>query len=185
MAVHAYTLHPRPTPESRHDRSWAPPGLGDPDGTIPSQWFSGAGTADLHAFLKSGLDVLVVAAPLTGRTEHLLGAVEFAVLAGGAAAGKGRTFVVNVARGAVVDTEALVDALRGGLVRGAALDVTDPEPLPEGHVLWGMENVIVTPHVSGASTRYFERVLAILEGNLARLAQGEELVNLVDRDRGY
>jgi phosphoglycerate dehydrogenase-like enzyme len=182
MTVHAYTLHPRPTPDSRHDRSWAPAGLGDPDGSLPSKWFSGAETEDLHAFLKSGLDLLVVAAPLTGKTRHLLGSEEFEVLAG---AGKGRTFLANVARGAVVDTEALVDALGKGLVRGAALDVTDPEPLPDGHVLWGMENVIITPHVSGSSTRYFERVLAILEVNLGRLARGEELVNLVDRERGY
>ncbi|KAH6857075.1 oxidoreductase-like protein [Chaetomium sp. MPI-CAGE-AT-0009] len=169
MSVHAYTLHPRPTPASRRDRAWAPPGLGDPDGTLPTQWFSGADTADLHAFLASGLDLLVVAAPLTGKTRHLLGREEFAVLG---RAGRGRTF-------------GLVEALEGGLVRGAALDVTDPEPLPDGHVLWGARNVIVTPHVSGASTRYFERVLAILEVNLGRLGRGEELVNLVDRERGY
>ncbi|KAK3290512.1 uncharacterized protein B0H64DRAFT_368559 [Chaetomium fimeti] len=187
MSVHAYTLHPRPTPESRRDHGWAPPGLGDPDGTLPARWFSGAETADLHAFLGSGLDLLVVATPLTGRTKHLLGRGEFEVLgaAAGVGAGKGRTFVSNVARGEVVSTGDLVDALERGLVRGAALDVTDPEPLPDGHVLWGMGNVIVTPHVSGASTRYFERVLAILEVNLGRLGRGEELVNLVDRERGY
>lgn len=97
----------------------------------------------------------------------------------------GRTFIANIARGPLIDTDALLHALNGGLIRGAALDVTDPEPLPDGHPLWGARNVIITPHVSGASTRYFERVLAILEYNLGRLADGVELVNRVDRGRGY
>ncbi|KAK4155400.1 oxidoreductase-like protein [Chaetomidium leptoderma] len=181
MAVHAYTLHPRPTPESRRDRGWTAPGLGDPDGALPSKWFSGESAADLHAFLASGLDLLVIATPLTDRTQHLLSAAEFRVIAGR----KGRTFISNIARGPVIDTDALVDALEGGLIRGAALDVTDPEPLPDGHRLWGAKNVIITPHVSGASTRYVERVLAILVCNLGRLAEGGELVNEVDKKRGY
>lgn len=182
MAVHAYTLHPRTTPASRRDQGWTPPGLGDPDGTIPSAWFSGGTTVDLHTFLSSGLDLLVIATPLTTQTQHLLGAAEFEVLA---KAGKGRTFISNIARGPVINTDDLIAALEGGLVRGAALDVTDPEPLPDGHALWGAKNVIITPHVSGASTRYFERVLGILEENLGRVAEGEGLVNRVDKERGY
>ncbi|KAL2017325.1 hypothetical protein VTK56DRAFT_2298 [Thermocarpiscus australiensis] len=86
MTVHAYTLHPRPTPESRRDRGWTPPGLGDPDGVLPSKWFCGGTTADLHAFLASGLDLLVVATPLTSQTRHLLAEPEFRVLG---TAGKG------------------------------------------------------------------------------------------------
>ncbi|KAK3898459.1 oxidoreductase-like protein [Staphylotrichum tortipilum] len=183
MTVHAYTLHPRPTPESRRDHAWTPPGLGDPEGTIPSKWFSGGSTAELHEFLGSGLDLLVVAAPLTEKTQHILGREEFRLLA--EKNGKGKTFVSNIGRGPVVDTDALVDALEEGLVRGAALDVTDPEPLPDGHKLWGAKNVIITPHVSGASVRYFERVVAILEENLGRLVEGRELVNKVDPKRGY
>ncbi|KAK4238755.1 oxidoreductase-like protein [Achaetomium macrosporum] len=182
MTVHAYTLHPRPTPDSRRDHGWRPPGLGDPDGSLPAKWFSGASTADLHAFLASGLDLLVIATPLTERTQHLLTKAEFELLG---SCGKGRTFVSNIARGPVINTEDLRDALERGLIRGAALDVTDPEPLPDGHPLWGARNVIITPHVSGASTRYVERVLAILECNLSRLAEGVELVNRVDRKRGY
>ena len=182
MSVHAYTLHPRPTPDSRHDHGWTPPGLGDAAGDLPAKWFSGGTPEELHAFLGSGLDLLVIATPLTARTTHLLGKAEFEVLA---AAGKGRTFVSNVARGPVVDTEGLIDALEGGLIRGAALDVTDPEPLPDGHRLWGVKNVIITPHVSGATTKYFERVLGVLGENLGRLAGGRELVNRVDRGRGY
>jgi phosphoglycerate dehydrogenase-like enzyme len=220
MTVHAYTLHARPTPALRRDRAWTPPGLGDPEGVLPAKWFSGGSAAELHAFLRSGLDLLVVAAPLTGGTRGLLGGEEFRVLwegaDGGGGAGErggdgeadgrekeqgqggggeeddngklkkvGRTFIANVARGPVIDTDALLHALNGGLIRGAALDVTDPEPLPDGHPLWGAKNVIITPHVSGASTRYFERVMAILEFNLGRLAEGVELVNRVDRGRGY
>lgn len=183
MNVHAYTLHPRPTPESRRDRAWTPPGLGDPEGTIPTKWFSGGSTADLHAFLGSGLDLLVVSTPLTDQTKHILGREEFQLLA--EKNGHGKTFVSNVSRGGVLDTEALVEALETGLIRGAALDVTDPEPLPDGHALWGAKNVIITPHVSGASVRYFERVVSILEENLGRLVEGRELVNKVDRERGY
>ena len=182
MTVHAYTLHPRPTPESRRDHSWTPAGLGDPEGTIPAKWFSGGSPADVHAFLASGLDLLVIATPLTAQTKHLLSKAEFEVLAKTA---KGRTFVSNVARGPVIDTNALIEALEGGLIKGAALDVTDPEPLPDGHRLWGTKNVIITPHVSGASVKYFDRVLEILKENLKRLADGKELVNLVDKKRGY
>ncbi|GAB1318468.1 D-isomer specific 2-hydroxyacid dehydrogenase NAD-binding domain-containing protein [Madurella fahalii] len=183
MSVHAYTLHPRRTPSSRRDKSWTPPGLGDPEGIFPSKWFSGGSTADLHGFLASGLDLLVVATPLTDKTAYLLGKAEFEVLA--ADGRKGRAFVSNIARGAVIDTAALIDALDDGTIKGAALDVTDPEPLPDGHPLWKAKNVIITPHVSGASAKYFERVLAVLEFNLTRMSEGRELVNKVDKKAGY
>ncbi|KAK1759016.1 oxidoreductase-like protein [Echria macrotheca] len=182
MKIHAYTLHPRPTPTSRRDQGWSPPGLGDPEGTFPTKWFSGPSTTDLHAFLSSGLDLLVIATPLTDSTRHLLGPEEFKILHESM---KGRTFVSNIARGPVVDTDALIEALEGGLIRGAALDVTDPEPLGDGHPLWGARNVIITPHVSGASTAYVERALAILRENLVRFSEGGRLVNLVDKKRGY
>ncbi|KAK0717858.1 D-isomer specific 2-hydroxyacid dehydrogenase [Lasiosphaeria miniovina] len=158
MKVHAYTLHARPTPESRRDLSWAPDGLGDPDGVFPS----------------SGLDLLVIATPLTDNTRHLIAAAEFRILA---AQGKGKTYVSNIARGPVVSTDDIIDALNQGLIRGAALDVTDPEPLPDGHVLWSTKNVIITPHVSGGSTSYNTRVLSILEHNLRRFSEGQELTN--------
>lgn len=182
MNVHAYTLHPRPTPESRRDASWSPASLGDPDGTFPSKWFSGGTTEDLHAFLRSGLDLLVVATPLTNGTQHLLAKREFEVLA---EAGRGRTYVSNVARGPVISTDDVIDALEEGLIRGAALDVTDPEPLPDGHKLWGAKNVIITPHVSGASKAYGNRVLAVLQHNLERLVEGKGVANLVNKERGY
>jgi len=79
----------------------------------------------------------------------------------------------------------LIEALEKGWVRGAALDVTDPEPLPEGHPLWSAPNLQITPHVSGHTKVYGDRVLGILEHNLGRLSRGEKLVNEVDRELGY
>jgi phosphoglycerate dehydrogenase-like enzyme len=179
MEVHAFNLHPRETPESRKDRSYHPPGMGDPDRTLPAKWFSGSTTRELHSFLSSGLDLLVVAVPLTDKTRHLIGRSELEIL------GKSRAFISNIARGPIIDTEALIDALNNEVIRGAALDVTDPEPLTEGHPLWHAKNVIITPHVSGASTNYSKRVLAILEVNLERLSLGQELMNRVSRREGY
>lgn len=182
MSVHAYTLHAKDTPEARRDTSYTPPNTGDPDGLLPARWFSGGSTADIHNFLSSGLDLLVIALPLTDKTKHLLGRAEFDVLAN---VGQGKTFVTNIARGPIVVTEDLIEALNGGTIKGAALDVSDPEPLPEWHPLWKAKNVIITPHVSGASTAYYERVLRILELNLGLLGEGKELTNTVNRKEGY
>ncbi|SPN99058.1 related to glycerate dehydrogenase [Cephalotrichum gorgonifer] len=179
MDVHAYTLHPRSTPESRRDNGYYPPGLGDPEGTFPSKWFSGGSTADLHAFLSSGLDLVVICLPLTPRTHHLISAPELKVMA------EKRTFVSNIARGPVVNTDDLINALEDGTIRGAALDVTDPEPLPEGHALWSAKNLIVTPHISGASVTYVDRVFEILSLNIGRLSEGTGLANEVSRKDGY
>ncbi|KAM3554687.1 hypothetical protein ARSEF4850_006349 [Beauveria asiatica] len=179
MLVHAYTLHPRRTPSSRRDDSYAPPGLGDPSGALPDRWFAGGSTAELHAFLGSGLDLLVVALPLTPQTRGLVAQAEFEVL------GANKTFVSNIGRGPIVDTDDLVDALERGVIRGAALDVTDPEPLPEDHPLWRAKNVIITPHVSGSSSKYMERVFEVLLASLTRLSNGERLMNLINRREGY
>lgn len=179
MDVHAYTLHPKNTPEERRDETYTPPGLGDVEGKFPSKWFSGGSKADLHAFLGSDLDLLVIAVPLTPQTTHLIGREEFEVMS------KKRTFVSNIARGPVVKTDDIIEALNSETIRGAALDVTDPEPLPDGHELFGAKNVIITPHVSGGSTKYAERVLEILKQNLTRLSQGREFVNKVNRKEGY
>ncbi|TDZ38003.1 D-2-hydroxyacid dehydrogenase [Colletotrichum trifolii] len=177
--VHAYTLHPRPTPDSKRDNGYTPPGLGDPEGKFPAKWFSGASKADLHAFLGSGLDLLVVATPLTDKTSHLLAREEFEILS------EKKTFVSNIARGPILNTDDLIEALDEGLIRGAALDVTDPEPLPEGHPLWKAKNLLITPHISGLSTSYADRVFAILEQNLKRLSEGKRLVNVVNKREGY
>ena len=186
MEVYAYTLHPRDTPESRRDDGFTPPGTGDPEGIYPTKWFSGSTRADRHAFLSSGLDLLVVATPLTDQTTHLLGAEELKLLGNTRDDGTHRAgFLSNIARGPIVETEALIEALDKGILRGAALDVTDPEPLPDGHPLWSAKNIIITPHISGLSTKYDERVYAILEDNLQRLSDGRPLLNRVSRRKGY
>ena len=111
--------------------------------------------------------------------EFAVSTPEFEVLA------KKKAFISNIARGPIIETERLIEALDGELLRGAALDVTDPEPLPDGHPLWSAKNIIITPHVSGGSTKYNARVLAILEENLGRLRDGRQLANEVSRREGY
>ena len=196
--VYAYTAHPRPTPESRRDKAYHVPGLGDPEGKLPTRWFSGTTEGEVREFLTSGLDLLVVAVPLTDATRGLLGEAQFRALyeaapapSGGGGGGgeekkkKPRTYVTNIGRGPVVDTDALIQALDEGWIRGAALDVTDPEPLPENHPLWHKDNVIITPHVSGNSDHYTDRLLGIIDVNLERLSKGEEFINQVNKKQGY
>jgi len=183
MDVIAYTASPRKTPESKKDSGYIVPGTGDEDGLIPSAWYSGLDKASLHKFLNQDIDVLLVSVPLTEQTKHLLGAEEFAIL------GKTNAFIVNIARGAIIVQDELIEALgkkpeEGGL-RGAALDVTDPEPLPADSELWDIESVAVTPHVSGMGTMYANRTFEILEKNLTHIENGEKLINVVDKQKGY
>jgi phosphoglycerate dehydrogenase-like enzyme len=88
------------------------------------------------------------------------------------------TLLVNAARGPIVDTDALVDALHTGKIR-AALDVTDPEPLPDGHPLWSCPNLLLTPHVAGSSPQFAPRALRTAAGELRRYIDGEPLQNVV------
>ncbi|WP_435174772.1 D-2-hydroxyacid dehydrogenase [Halorussus sp. AFM4] len=117
-------------------------------------------------------DYLVLACPLTDTTRGLIGEAELKTLSPEAV-------LINVARGPVVDTDALLWALRGNHLRGAALDVTDPEPLPEDHPLWNLENCLVTPHCSGHTPKYYSRLADIVAENVRRLDSGEELTNRV------
>lgn len=191
--VYAYTAHPRPTPESRRDKAYHVPGLGDPEGTLPARWYSGTTEGEVREFLTSGLDLLVVAVPLTDATRGLLGEAQFRALyeaaptpsAEGGEKKKPRTYVTNIGRGPVIDTDALIQALDGGWIRGAALDVTDPEPLPDNHPLWHKDNVIITPHVSGNSDHYTDRLLEIIDINLEKLSKGEKFINQVNKKQGY
>ncbi|KFY00539.1 hypothetical protein V490_01299 [Pseudogymnoascus sp. VKM F-3557] len=184
MDIIAYTANPRTTPESKRDTGFIVPGtLGDREGTLPIAWHSGTDKASLHAFLGADLDYVLLALPLTGSTKQILGAEEFEIL------GRSGAFVLNIGRGESMDQDALIAALKkplgeGGL-RGAALDVATPEPLPETSELWGLKNVTITPHVSAWNGRYLERTIGVLEENLERGARGEGLVNVVDRERGY
>jgi phosphoglycerate dehydrogenase-like enzyme len=117
-------------------------------------------------------EFVVLACPLTETTRGLVDDEAFRTM-------RADAVLVNIARGPVVDTDALVSELRNNRIRGAALDVTDPEPLPEDHPLWGLGNVTITPHNAGHTPHYYERVADILAGNVGRLDDGEELENLV------
>lgn len=116
-------------------------------------------------------DVVILVTPLTEETKGLMGVKNLARMKDGA-------LLVNVARGGIVDTEALLAELNSGRLR-AALDVTDPEPLPPGHPLWSAPGVLVTPHVGGPSSAFFPRAKALLRGQLARFALDEPLHNVV------
>jgi phosphoglycerate dehydrogenase-like enzyme len=98
---------------------------------------------------------------------------------------KPSAYLVNIARGAIVDEAALVRALRQGWIAGAGLDVFEEEPLPADSPLWDLENALISPHVAGFTPRYDERAAALFAQNLARYLAGEPLLNLVDKARGY
>ncbi|GFN12474.1 D-isomer specific 2-hydroxyacid dehydrogenase family protein [Aspergillus tubingensis] len=185
MQVHAYTASPRPTPASRKDNGYIVPGTGDRDGTIPVSWHHGTDKASIHEFLSLGLDHLVIALPLTPQTTRMLGAEEFEILSNGVSAGRPRPYLTNISRGKVLDQDALIKALKEGVLGGAALDVADPEPLPEDSPLWDTPNVQISPHVSSAGREYIPRSLDIMRENVGRLERGEELLNGFKRGRGY
>jgi len=94
-------------------------------------------------------------------------------------------WLVNVARGAHVVTDDLVEALRAGMIGGAGLDVTDPEPLAKDHRLWTHPRVIVTPHTAGGSPRRAQRVIDTFCENLRRMRAGQPFIALIDKDKGY
>lgn len=124
-------------------------------------------------------DWVVIAAPATSETTHLIGAAELAAM-------KPSAYLVNIARGTLVDQDALIAALETNQIAGAFLDVTDPEPLPPEHPLWRAPNTIITMHLSGrAQTRMFQRASQLFLDNLARYRAGNPLINEVDLDRGY
>ncbi len=124
-------------------------------------------------------DWIVLAVPATPETEHMIGAVELAAM-------KRDAVLVNIARGSVIDQAALVTALDAGQIGGALLDVTTPEPLPEDHPLWALDNAQVTMHLSGrAQSRMFERSAARFLINLERYHRGEPLSPQVDYTAGY
>ena len=126
-------------------------------------------------FARSRIIMLVL--PDTVLTRGFVGKPELDSMHG--------AFLLNAGRGSAVQTNALVDALRDGRVRGAGLDVTDPEPLPAGHPLWGLPNVIISPHYAGTHPGYEEEAFDLFCGNLARYVAGEELLNVVDKSAGY
>ncbi|OGL13468.1 MAG: hypothetical protein A3I14_05205 [Candidatus Rokubacteria bacterium RIFCSPLOWO2_02_FULL_73_56] len=160
---------------ARHaDPDWCPPGTGDPEGALPDAWL---GPAELPELLARS-DAVVMCAPLTAETRRLLGAAEFRRM-------KPSAYFVNVGRGATVDERALAQALGEKRLAGAAVDVFAEEPPPAGHPLYGLDNVILSPHVSGFLPSYDDRCAELFAENLRRWLAGAPLLNLVDRARGY
>jgi phosphoglycerate dehydrogenase-like enzyme len=123
-------------------------------------------------------DWVVIAAPLTDETRGLFGAALLSNM-------RAEAWLVNVARGGIVDTEALVRALTSREIAGAALDVTDPEPLPDGHPLWGLDNAIITPHVANTWDMALPELRAMVRLNVERFTAGQPLTGVVDTSAGY
>jgi phosphoglycerate dehydrogenase-like enzyme len=136
------------------------------------------GLADEVNTLATQADVVINTAPLTDRTRGMFNAEFFAAM-------KPTAYFVSVGRGASTVTADLLAALENGEFAGAGLDVTDPEPLPEGHPLWAMPRVIITPHTAGRSDKSRDRLFLLVQENLRRYVAGEPMLSVVDIDRGY
>lgn len=134
--------------------------------------------ADRSAHALPGADVVFLALALTPETEGIISAEELSLM-------EGHAWLINVARGRHVVTDDLVDALRDGVIGGAGLDVTDPEPLPEGHPLWSLPNCLITPHVGNTPAMAEPLLAQRITANVRRFGDGEELIGLVDVDAGY
>jgi phosphoglycerate dehydrogenase-like enzyme len=128
--------------------------------------------------LLSQSDWVVISAPMTPETRGRIGEKELRGM-------KQSAYIINIARGAIIQEKALIKALQEGWIAGAGLDVFEKEPLPEDSPLWAMENVIITGHYAGSTPFYFERVMEIFLENLRRYQDGRPLINVVDKQRGY
>jgi phosphoglycerate dehydrogenase-like enzyme len=136
------------------------------------------GLADEVNMLASQADVVINTAPLTDRTRGMFNAEFFAVM-------KPSAYFISVGRGASTVTADLIAALEKGEIAGAGLDVTDPEPLPEGHPLWTTPRVIISPHSASRSDKGRDRMFLLVQENLRRYVMGEPMLSVVDIERGY
>ncbi len=123
-------------------------------------------------------DVVVLACPLTAETKGLIGSQQLKAM-------KPSTYLINIARGPIVQTPALVEALEKKQIAGAGLDVTDPEPLPDRHPLWKLSNCVISPHIGGQSPDALDRQWRLWRENVRRFAAGEPLLCVVDKQKGY
>ncbi len=158
----------------KRDCGYVEPGVGDPEGELPDMWFT---RNQLYDLLGQS-DFLLVATPLTDETRDLIGERELRQM-------KPTAFLVNIARGGIVNESALVQALKENWIAGAGMDVFEKEPLPAESELWKCENAIVAPHVSSATPHYDDRAVELFCENLRRYLRSDELLNLVNRERGY
>jgi phosphoglycerate dehydrogenase-like enzyme len=135
-------------------------------------------TSDTLHQLLACCDYVVVTAPLTTKTRHMIGEAEFGAM-------KSSAVIVNVGRGAVIDEEALVRALTNGRIRGAGLDVFEHEPLPHGHPLYKLENVLLSPHCADNTPDWKDRAMTFFLEQYRRFERGEPLTNVVNKQLGY
>lgn len=134
--------------------------------------------ADQLREMLSESDYIVVTLPLTEETRGKIGEAEFAVMKKGAV-------VINLGRGPTIDEQALIRALSEGRIRGAALDVFDEEPLPQGHPFYSLENVLLSPHCADHTSDWLDNAMRFFLAQLQRFRRGEALLNLVDKKAGY
>ncbi|RMG93874.1 MAG: D-2-hydroxyacid dehydrogenase [Chloroflexi bacterium] len=156
------------------DTGFMIPGVGDPTGNLPDRIYPGEATRSMVA----ECDYVVITLPHTSKTHHIFDEAMFRQM-------KPNCVVINVGRGGLIDEKALIKALKKGWIAGAGLDVFETEPLPESSPLWQMENVILTPHISGFTPYYDDRVTDLFAENLRRYLAGEPLLNVVNRDEEY
>jgi phosphoglycerate dehydrogenase-like enzyme len=123
-------------------------------------------------------DVVFISAPHTPKSHKMVGPQQFDLMKKGA-------YFIAVSRGGIYDLNSLVKALDEKRLAGAGVDVTDPEPLPKGHPLWKFDNVIITPHIAGRSDRDNARMVGTVKENIKRFVNGEPLINVVDKQKGY
>jgi len=123
-------------------------------------------------------DVVVLACPLTKVTKGMFGVSQFGAM-------KKSAHFINIARGGLVDSQAMLDALKKGAIAGAGMDVTDPEPLPDSSPLWSMPNVVISPHIGGQSAGASDRQWRLFRENVRRFVAGEPLLCVVDKQRGF
>jgi len=158
----------------RADTGYHKPGMGDPGGTLPDEWVP---IERLQDFLAQ-CDYVVNCLPYTPATDKILDAAAIAAM-------KPNAFLINIGRGTTIDQPTLVDALRNRRIAGAALDVFEPEPLPPGDPVYSLDNVILSPHLSGFMPGFDVQASELFAVNLGRYLRGEPLYNQVDRTLGY
>jgi phosphoglycerate dehydrogenase-like enzyme len=154
MRVVATRAHPELPRPDYVDQVWGPDGLG---------------------YLLAESDFVVICTPETPRTRKMIGSKELNTM-------KRTAYIINIGRGAVIDLSALTQALKDGIIAGAGLDVFEIEPLPADHPLWGMENVIITPHMASSTDIYQARRVDRFLDNLSRYLQGKPLQSVVDKE---
>lgn len=156
------------------DDAYYEEGTGDPTGEIPARIYPPQALASM----VKECDYVAVTLPTTASTYHLVNAEVLRAM-------KKTAVIINVGRGSVIDEAELISALAAERIRGAALDVFETEPLPSSSPLWNLDNVIISPHVSGNTVRYHEKAAALFVENLERYLSQRPLLNVLKREHGY